>query len=281
MKQRTAEHFRKYNVCTYSSLCCVGLLVVDRWLAAQIPFFSAIPFEKYALLARLSKIEQVPAGHVIFREGDAGTAFYIMIHGQARVSVHASRRIRKRFVADKRATGGAGHLNVTLHARKTSTSGPTTGTPRGSILQPESKDSREGRGSRGSQGGSGQQGQQQEERRPSAGGDGKQPGDGAAAGSNSARPPPAAASTTASVELSRVGSAQGPAATSSAVVEPSKIEIVVAEVGPLQPVPRTERGSVSVSVSEDPEDELEIALLGPGNYFGEVSLFAVCCMADC
>jgi CRP-like cAMP-binding protein len=50
VKARTAEHFRKYKV----------------------PFFEAIPDSKYASLAALCKIEQIPPRQIIFKEGDKG-----------------------------------------------------------------------------------------------------------------------------------------------------------------------------------------------------------------
>ncbi len=64
MKSRTAEHFRKYRV----------------------PFFSSIPEDKYIILANLCKIETIPAGHVVFKEGDRGQDFYIIAHGTGRQS---------------------------------------------------------------------------------------------------------------------------------------------------------------------------------------------------
>lgn len=68
MKSRTAEHFRKYRV----------------------PFFNSIPDDKYIILAELCKIEQIPAGHVVFREGDPASpedCFYIIAHGEVKVTV--------------------------------------------------------------------------------------------------------------------------------------------------------------------------------------------------
>jgi CRP-like cAMP-binding protein len=68
LKKRIAESFRKYHV----------------------PFMSAIPPDKFILLARLCSIEQIPAGEVVFKEGDAGDSFYLMAHGI--VSVSCSKR---------------------------------------------------------------------------------------------------------------------------------------------------------------------------------------------
>jgi CRP-like cAMP-binding protein/Ca2+-binding EF-hand superfamily protein len=65
MKQRTAEHFRKYKV----------------------PFFEAIPDDKYQSLAALCKIEQIPANKILFSEGDIGNSFYIIAYGEVKVTV--------------------------------------------------------------------------------------------------------------------------------------------------------------------------------------------------
>jgi CRP-like cAMP-binding protein len=67
MKSRTAEHFRRYRV----------------------PFFAAIPDDKYIVLASLCKIEQFMPGDVVFREGECGRCFYIIAHGELKVTVKA------------------------------------------------------------------------------------------------------------------------------------------------------------------------------------------------
>jgi CRP-like cAMP-binding protein len=66
MKKRIAEHFRKYNV----------------------PFFSAIPEDKYQLLAQLCTVDTFEPGTVIFAEGDVGNTFYIIAHGDVEVSIN-------------------------------------------------------------------------------------------------------------------------------------------------------------------------------------------------
>jgi CRP-like cAMP-binding protein len=65
MKKRTAESFRKYKV----------------------PFFSAIPFDKYAVLARLCEIETLDKDAIVFAEGDVGSKFYLILHGECRVTI--------------------------------------------------------------------------------------------------------------------------------------------------------------------------------------------------
>eukprot|EP01137_Pigoraptor_chileana_P005231 Opistho-2@2825 len=64
-KQRTAEHFKRFKV----------------------PFFAAIPEDRYVDLADLSTLEQYLPNTVIFAEGDSGDAFYIVIYGELQVTV--------------------------------------------------------------------------------------------------------------------------------------------------------------------------------------------------
>ena len=67
MKERTAEHFRHYD----------------------IPFFKAIPLDKFSTLAQMCLVQQYPPNSIIFKEGDAGNAFHILTHGE--VSVRAKK----------------------------------------------------------------------------------------------------------------------------------------------------------------------------------------------
>eukprot|EP00475_Leptophrys_vorax_P029644 TRINITY_DN4375_c0_g2_i1.p1 TRINITY_DN4375_c0_g2~~TRINITY_DN4375_c0_g2_i1.p1 ORF type:complete len:629 (+),score=169.02 TRINITY_DN4375_c0_g2_i1:34-1887(+) len=75
MKKRIAEHFRKYNV----------------------PFFSAIPEDKYQLLAQLCTVDNFQPGTVIFAEGDIGNTFYIIAHGEVEVSINKPDKGRMRL----------------------------------------------------------------------------------------------------------------------------------------------------------------------------------------
>lgn len=72
MKRRFANHFKKYKV----------------------PFFSAIPDDKYPLLASLCKVEQIIPNTIIFKEGDVGSTFYIIAHGEVVVT---SQRRKSKF----------------------------------------------------------------------------------------------------------------------------------------------------------------------------------------
>jgi CRP-like cAMP-binding protein len=65
MKKRIAEHFRKYN----------------------IPFFAAIPDDKFSILAQHCSVEQFEPDSVIFSEGHPSTTFYIIAHGEVEVSI--------------------------------------------------------------------------------------------------------------------------------------------------------------------------------------------------
>lgn len=95
LKSRTAEHFRKYN----------------------IPFFESIPVDKYIKLAELCKIETVAPGTVVFREGDTGNCFYIIAHGELKVTVSTKKksvasRDEDRGVVD--SDGGIGMEEIKL-----------------------------------------------------------------------------------------------------------------------------------------------------------------------
>ncbi len=78
IKVRVAEHFRKYKV----------------------PFFQAIPDNKYATLASFCEIIQLPAGDCVFQEGDPGKAFYMLAHGEVKVSVVKIEKDGKKHVLD-------------------------------------------------------------------------------------------------------------------------------------------------------------------------------------
>ncbi len=65
VKERTAEHFRRY----------------------RIPFFTAIPLDKYHSLAALCTLVQYKKHQEIFREGDVGHTFYIIAYGQVSIQV--------------------------------------------------------------------------------------------------------------------------------------------------------------------------------------------------
>lgn len=67
MKERTAEHFRRYN----------------------IPFFTSIPADHYSYLAQLCSIDHYSPNSVIFTEGEPGEAFHIIAYGD--VSVRAKK----------------------------------------------------------------------------------------------------------------------------------------------------------------------------------------------
>mmetsp|Transcript_8514 Transcript_8514/g.16278 ORF Transcript_8514/g.16278 Transcript_8514/m.16278 type:complete len:1011 (-) Transcript_8514:52-3084(-) len=68
MKRQTAAHFRKYKV----------------------PFFEAIPEDKYFILADLCHIKPYPPNHTLFTEGERGDCFYIIVDGKAKITVKES-----------------------------------------------------------------------------------------------------------------------------------------------------------------------------------------------
>jgi len=52
----------------------------------QLSLFSAIPDDKYPILAQLCQIEQIEPNTVIFYEGEVGKFFYLIVHGDVSVS---------------------------------------------------------------------------------------------------------------------------------------------------------------------------------------------------
>lgn len=54
----------------------------DLFRRFRIPFFTAIPIDKSHQLAELCSMQEVAADQVIFREGESGNAFYIIVFGE-------------------------------------------------------------------------------------------------------------------------------------------------------------------------------------------------------
>lgn len=50
-------------------------------------FFAAIPEDKYIVLAELCKIQQFQPGEIVFRQGDPANCFYIIAHGEVKVTI--------------------------------------------------------------------------------------------------------------------------------------------------------------------------------------------------
>jgi CRP-like cAMP-binding protein len=60
IKNRTAEHFKKFKV----------------------PFFKFIPVERYRQLADLCEMIKYEPQATIYKEGEIGNAFYLIVHGR-------------------------------------------------------------------------------------------------------------------------------------------------------------------------------------------------------
>ena len=62
--------------------------MVSKLSSLGIPFLTGIPEEMLTSLATSVSIQEVPMDHVIFRQGDVGDAFYIIVHGSVRVETN-------------------------------------------------------------------------------------------------------------------------------------------------------------------------------------------------
>jgi serine phosphatase RsbU (regulator of sigma subunit) len=54
-------------------------------LIADIPFFSALPEAEVPYLASAMLVRELPAGSVLFREGEVGDRFFVLTHGEVEV----------------------------------------------------------------------------------------------------------------------------------------------------------------------------------------------------
>ncbi|KAL3789922.1 hypothetical protein HJC23_010607 [Cyclotella cryptica] len=62
--------------------------MVSKLSSLAIPFLSGIPQEMYCKLTDSVTINAVPKDHVIFRQGDVGDKFYIIVHGSVHVTAN-------------------------------------------------------------------------------------------------------------------------------------------------------------------------------------------------
>jgi len=62
--------------------------MVSKLSSLGIPFLTGIPEDMLTSLATSVSIQEVPMDHVIFRQGDVGDAFYIIVHGSVRVETN-------------------------------------------------------------------------------------------------------------------------------------------------------------------------------------------------
>mmetsp|Transcript_3969 Transcript_3969/g.6107 ORF Transcript_3969/g.6107 Transcript_3969/m.6107 type:complete len:615 (+) Transcript_3969:62-1906(+) len=62
--------------------------MVSKLSSLGIPFLTGIPEEMLTSLATSVSIQEVPMDHIIFRQGDVGDAFYIIVHGSVRVETN-------------------------------------------------------------------------------------------------------------------------------------------------------------------------------------------------
>jgi CRP/FNR family transcriptional regulator, cyclic AMP receptor protein len=55
-------------------------------LLEQVPIFKGLAQVHLRRVAAIGKVEEHPLGHTIFKEGDAGETFYIVLNGAVRIS---------------------------------------------------------------------------------------------------------------------------------------------------------------------------------------------------
>lgn len=72
--------------------------MVGKLTSLRIPFMAGIPETLMSKLADSVSINEVPKDHVIFKQGDVGDRFYIIIHGRVKVDVKPS--AESEFIAD-------------------------------------------------------------------------------------------------------------------------------------------------------------------------------------
>ena len=64
--------------------------MVSKLSSLGIPFLNGIPHDMLQSLATSVEIEEVPANGVVFRQGDVGDRFYIIVHGGVKVDTAAT-----------------------------------------------------------------------------------------------------------------------------------------------------------------------------------------------
>jgi len=62
----------------------------------NVPFFAAIPEEKFHQLAALCEIEEYPSNKTIFSQNDKGNAFYLIAYGSVDVIIEKKKKHNKK-----------------------------------------------------------------------------------------------------------------------------------------------------------------------------------------
>eukprot|EP00456_Euglypha_rotunda_P026852 TRINITY_DN2155_c0_g1_i26.p1 TRINITY_DN2155_c0_g1~~TRINITY_DN2155_c0_g1_i26.p1 ORF type:complete len:170 (-),score=37.45 TRINITY_DN2155_c0_g1_i26:11-520(-) len=81
----------------------------------KVPFFQSIPQNRYHELAAMCSIHKYEAKQVIFKEGDPGTAFYLIVHGDVKVVEEVEGKVLARL------SGGAYFGEIALVTDKART----------------------------------------------------------------------------------------------------------------------------------------------------------------
>jgi CRP-like cAMP-binding protein len=84
-------------------------------LISRVPLFQACSQAELARIASIAEQVELPQGEVVFREGEPGDDFYVLVKGSADV------RTRKRHVRSLRAGDFAGEIALLLDVSRTAT----------------------------------------------------------------------------------------------------------------------------------------------------------------
>jgi CRP-like cAMP-binding protein len=61
---------------------------VDAGLLSHVPLFDGLSADQLAQVASLAREQRASTGHVFFREGELGDAFFVLLEGNVRISKH-------------------------------------------------------------------------------------------------------------------------------------------------------------------------------------------------
>ena len=64
--------------------------MLDKLSTLSIPFLSGIPEEKFKDLRDSAKLHELSNGEVVFKQGDHGDRFYIVVHGQVKIETRTT-----------------------------------------------------------------------------------------------------------------------------------------------------------------------------------------------
>ena len=84
---------------------------MDHPYLEQVPLFKSLPKTELEHLAGLMRIRSLPAGEVLFREGDHGDHFYVIDNGEVEI-IKAFGTENERLIAVRKAGDFIGELSL-------------------------------------------------------------------------------------------------------------------------------------------------------------------------